>query len=461
MKNATALPLFAITAAAAFGLGWVIRPDTNGADGDPAAAAVGTRVTTSGGREANGGSRGQSGVSTQEGRFLERYLVDGKISAEDMRAAIKEMSETNDPLLKQKMLALLIENLTPENAKEAFLALRENGGGGPFGRGNRDELRLLANAWGRIDGEGAVAALKEIAEAGGEEEGRGRGGRGGRGGTEMASVLAGWATVDGAGAVAYLDGIDDANEKRMASFGVVQGMLVNGVSEAMSFIQSLPSSEGGDRSKGMFMAMVTNEMLEQGLESAKSWADTVTDSDLRTGVLARVTMEMMEDDRDGAAAWLVQFGDEEASAPAVSRLADSWSREDPQAVLEWAEQLSGQSKAEAYEEAIGSWASEDPTAAGAFLETLAASPERDVAVGEYATRVSRQDPETAMAWVDTIADAEVQQEAKVEVARDWYRQDQAAAQTWIDSSGLSEEEVNSVTAPPGERGGRRGGGFGR
>jgi hypothetical protein len=463
MKNSTMLPLFAVTAAAAFGLGWVVRPDSGNSANSASSGQNGSQNGSQGsGRVASNGPRGGEANEGPEGAFLARFLINGEISADDMKAAIKEMSETNDPLLRQKMFALLLENLTPENAKDAFLALQENRrGGGPMGRGNDEELRLLANAWGRLDGADAVAALKEIQAAQGEDGGdRGRGGRGGPGGMggEMASVLAGWATVDSGGAIAYMNGLEDSREKQMAGFGILQGMLVNGVGEAMGFIQSLPKTEDGDRTKGFYMAMVTGEMLEQGLDAAKDWADTVTDPDLRSGVLARVAMEMMRDDREGAAAWLAKYGDEEAAAPAVSRLADSWADEDPKAVIDWAADLSGKAKAGAYEEAMGSWARKDPEAAGEFLGTLQASAERDAAVEGYATRVSREDPVAAMEWVETIGNEDLRQEAMVDVARDWYRKDEAAANTWIAASGLSEEVVKTITEPSRDfgRGGRGG-----
>ena len=466
MKNSTIIPVFAVTAAAAFGLGWVARPDVPKAGKEAGSGQVQRErkggLTTGSGRSSGGD---QSVVSNEEREFLSRYVVGGEIGAEEMKAAIKEISETNDPLVKQKLFALLLENLTAENAKDAYIALQETRRGGPFGGGNEDEIRLLANAWGRVDGAGAVAALKEIAAAREEEGGddrRGRG-RGGRGGGELSSVLAGWATVDGAAASAYVNGIEDEREMRGAAYGVLQGMLVNGVDEAMSFVQGLPTTEDGDRSKGMYMAMITGEMLEQGLDQAKGWADTVKDKNLRTGVLARVTMEIMKDDRAGAADWIAKYGDEDAAAPAVSRLADSWSREDPKAVMDWAEKLSGKSKAEAYEQAMESWAREDPEAAGEHLATLKASPERDAAVEGYATRVSRDDPSAAMEWAGTIANDDLRQETQIDVARDWYRNDKAATEAWIQSSGLSEEAVKSITEPRRDfgdfdgRGGPRGG----
>ncbi|MEJ6634197.1 MAG: hypothetical protein QNK83_01025 [Akkermansiaceae bacterium] len=461
MNNSTLLPLLAVTASAAFGLGWVVRPaGDSGSDDDSA----GKRVSVNSGTRSPAASR-REGVDQggPEKDFVARYMKDGSISAEDMKAAMKALSEVNDPLLRQKMLAALIENLTADNAKDAFVALRENRGGRGFGRGGDAELRLLANAWGRVDGPGAVAALREMAEAAGED-GRGRGGRGGEGELfgEIVGALAGWATVDGAAATAYLDTIEGDREKGMAGYGVIQGLLVNGVDEAMSFVQNM-STEGG-RAQEMYMGMIAGEMLEQGEDVAKSWVNSLTDQNLKSGALTRLTMELMQDDRDAAAEWLVTYGDDDAAASAVDRLADSWSREDPKAVLEWADQLSGATKAAAYEEAMQSWAREDPTAAGEYLGTLAASPERDAAAGAYAERVSREDPVTAMDWAQTIQDDSIRNETVTEVAQDWYRIDQAAAKEWIAGSGLSEAAVKEITSPErggGDRRGGPGGGRGR
>jgi hypothetical protein len=171
----------------------------------------------------------------------------------------------------------------------------------------------------------------------------------------------------------------------------------------------------------------------------------VKEPELRTGALARVTMEIMNEDRAEAAEWIAQFGDEDAAAPAVNRLADDWANEDPKAVMDWAENLSGKSKAEAYEEAMQSWARQDPAAAGEYLSSLKESPERDAAVGGYATRVSREDPGSAMEWAKTINDEGIREDTMVDVARDWYRNDKTAAEEWIASSGLSEEAVESIT----------------
>lgn len=455
MNNFKVISFGAVTAVVAFLLGWVLRPDFE----ETRQGAGAGRVMNHEGLSSRVGRpvshSGEGGVETGvEGELGMRYLSGGEISAEDMRGAMGELLAVNDPLLRQKMLSFLLENLTAENAAEAFLALRDGGRGGPFGRRNDDELRLVSNAWGRINGEGAVTALEEMGETmvGARGGGRGRGRRGGVGGSAMVSALAGWAAVDGAGASAYFREIEGEWETHAGAYGVVQGMLVNGVGETMEFIGSLPETEEGARSKGRLMALVTEEVLEQGLESAKGWVHTVTDPALRTGVLTRVTMEMMNEGHAMAAEWIAQFSDEEAAVSAVDRLAGSWSREDPAAVLRWAEQLSAGSKLAAYDEALGRWAREDPVAAGEFLGTLGVSPERDAAVESYATRVSRQDPEGAMAWAETITDVELREGAREEVARDWYRNDPVAATAWIEASGFPEALVEEITSSSRNRG---------
>jgi hypothetical protein len=443
MNNSTIIPLVALTAAAAFGLGWVARSDSANSDqaANPDDANTRQRVISSDNR----GSGGSASGGSAESRFLSKYLQEGEILSEDMTAAIKELSETNDPLLRQKMLALLLEKLTPENAKDAFLALQKNRRGGPMGRGGDDGLRLLANAWGRIDGAGAIAALKEMSEAMGDEGGRG--GRGGPSGLgrEMISALSGWATADSGAAIAHFEGLEDGMEKRFGAAGIIQGMLVNGVDDAMGFVQSLPEGEGDGREKGYYMSMIAGEMIEQGLDTAQSWASTVTDPKLRSGAFTEVTRELMRDDREAAAEYIVKNGEDEAIATAANRLADSWAREDPKAVLKWADDLSGQAKAEAYEEAVESWVRESPEEVAEFIGDLDPSPERDSAVGAFAERVANDDPVAAMEWADTISNADLKLETQIDVARDWYRDDKTAANEWIAAANLPEETVKRIT----------------
>ena len=62
--------------------------------------------------------------------------------------------------------------MTPENAKDAFVALKESSAGR---RGRRrggndgDEMSHLLNQWGRVDGAGVMEELTALREARSEE----------------------------------------------------------------------------------------------------------------------------------------------------------------------------------------------------------------------------------------------------------------------------------------------------
>ena len=203
MKQSALIPILVLTAGVAFGLGWIAKP--NGKDGqvdENNSAGGGSKSGVSSSRPSHPSGPGNS--SKGSGRveeFLSRYTSGGTISPEDMTTAIEQMRKENDPLLRRKLFTELLENLTPENAKAAYLALQSGRRG--WGRGGGDdELRLMSHAWGSIDGPGAIQALTEMRaeRESGEGRDRGRGREGDRGGFELVSVLSGWASADGKGA---------------------------------------------------------------------------------------------------------------------------------------------------------------------------------------------------------------------------------------------------------------------
>ncbi len=461
MKQSALIPILVLTAGVAFGLGWIAKP--NGKDGQADgnnSAGGGSKSGVSSSRPSHPSGPGNS--SKGSGRveeFLSRYTSGGTISPEDMTTAIAQMRKENDPLLRRKLFTELLENLTPENAKAAYLALQSGRRG--WGRGGGDdELRLMSHAWGRIDGPGAIQALTEMRaeRESGEGRERGRGREGDRGGFELVSVLSGWASADGKGAADYVSGIEDEREQRMLAFGVVRGMMVNGVDEAMGYVASLPKTEDGDRAQSWYMSTIASEMLEEGLDSAKAWVDSINDPDLKGGALSRVAESAVREDLEGAVEWVTQYAGEEAGQRAVNRVADEWAEDDPQAVLTWADSLPDAARAEAYGEAFEEWTRQDATAAGEYLTSMEPSPARDSAVEEFSTSLSREEPATAIKWAETISDEEMRTDALTQVARSWYFRDREATTQWLETSGLPEESVQAVTADRGSRGRGPGGG---
>lgn len=403
--------------------------------------------------------------------FLANYLRDGQISSADMKSAMEKLTKENDPLKRAALFAALLEKLTPENAKDAFLALKDSrtgrraaggrGGRGGTARGGNNEMGMLLNAWGRVDGEGAIAELtaqQEASAESGETGRRGGGGPGGRGGTsgdggaaDFMSAITGWATTDVDAAATYIDSIDDERRSQMYTAGLLQGVMVNGAEEAMQFISAMPED---NEMRGRYTAMVATEMLEQGVDSARAWADGLSDPSLKSGALSTVASEYASQDLNAAVSWVTDYAGEDYGSRAVTEVAETWAESDPRAVLEWAGNLPESAQAGAIAEALDEWTERDPMAASEYLRDMPASEAKDNAIEGFATELAREDPTAAIAWAETIGDQELRLETLTEVAQSWYRRDQTEAANWLEASELPQEMQQAVQEAQSGRGGR-------
>ncbi|MGY8690449.1 MAG: hypothetical protein ACKVHP_22270, partial [Verrucomicrobiales bacterium] len=308
------------------------------------------------------------------------------------------------------------------------------GGGGRMGAGGDNSRQLFLNAWARIDGKTAVAELMAAQEAAGDQGGRGRGGM-----MDMFSALTGWATADVSQAAEYVEGLEDDRMKGVYMGGIVRGLLVNGLDDAVDYVSGLPADSAF---RDRYMSSIADEALEDGVGSAKKWVEGLTDASLKNGAMERVTENA---------------GEDYASA-AVEEVAERWAEQDPQAVIDWAASLPESVQADVYSEALDEWTERDAGAASEYLASMPDSAAKDSAVEGFATELARTDPDTALAWAETISNEGLRAEALTDVAQSWYRQDQAAVEAWLPTSGLSAEAQQAVTAAPQRDFGGRGGG---
>lgn len=465
MKKPIVIVSWIASCAAAFGLGSFLKQEEaadlsgsgNGASG-PLLSSLPGGGQSSGinGPEVRGGRK-----ATADSPFA-AYIKGGEISAEDMKTLMKDVMDENDPIKRNELFNQLLANLTPENAKDAYEQLRKS-----RGRGDMEKSQLFLNAWGRIDGAGAMAELMARREAG-EGENNGRGGRGGRGGGrggdgfEMMSILSGWATTDAAQATEYLNNNNDieGREKTMLQAGIVQGLLVNGVGEAMKYVNDLPT---GDNSREWMMGSIASEVLEGGIEEAASWVTTISDSQLKEGALNRVIDQYKREDLDAAADWVATMSGESYANDSIREIAEQMAETAPQKALAWAEALAEDAQPQVYREALNEWAKSDPAAASEYLLAMTDSTERDQGISGLTSTLQREEPESAIIWAQEISDPQLKESTLIDVARTWYNSgDQAAAGAWLETSGLSTEAVEKVIAEP-TRGDFRGfgGGGGR
>ena len=451
--------------AGAFGLGWVLKPTpevSTSTSGLPSEAigSGGSLAPTQRSKSAAGPTKAHSTIAN--------YVKGGAIGSANMGTAIKAMMKENDPLKRNAMFSALLEQLSPENAKAAFTAIREsrgNGRGG-FGRGGGgDEMRLLLNAWGRVDGKTAVAELTALSEAARAEReangdnGRGRGGWGGRdggGAFDIYSALNGWATNDASAALEYVNGLEgDDRQKGMYTSGIVRGLMANSVNDAIIFISELPQDD--NNSRGRYMSTVAEEMLEEGAASAAKWANTLEADDLKGGAMDRIAGSYAREDLESAIAWVGDHASEDYAARAVTEVAEQWAEDDPQAVIDWASDLPESTQQRVFEEALDEWTEKDPVAASEYLTQMPKSAVKDSAVEGFAKELSREDPESAAVWAGTIGNEELRVSTLQDVARDWARNDRVAAEAWLPTSGLDAEAQQQILENQGRGGWNRGG----
>lgn len=455
-------PLFIATvlvsSAAAFGLGWQLKPSSETvASSDtsskpsfkelPEIAPISEKKPT---------EPGSVRKSTQvEGSFA-TFMRSGRITAENMGAAIKRVMNENDPLKKRALFNELLSELTPENSVAAYDALRESSRGrGGWGNGGGDDMRLLLNAWGRIDGAGAIAELQERdkkrqeeAKANGEDNRRR--GRGDGGSTfDMYSIVNGWATVDSSGASEFVGSIEDERQRGMLANGVVQGLLVNGVDGALSFVSSLPSD---DESRSRHMSTIAGEVMEQGVQTAANWVSTIPDDDLKGGAMNRIAESFAREDIEGAVSWISEYAGNDYANRAVSDVAERWAESDPQAVIDWASNLPETAQAGAFQEALDEWTEKDPVAASEYLAQMPDSSAKNSAIEGFARELADSDGESAVTWAQTITDSGLRDQTLERVARDWYQQDQEAASAWLLTSGFPEDKIAEIARPDRGRG---------
>jgi hypothetical protein len=442
-------------AAAAFAGGMTIKGDSGNADSDSANRGSGSSASspsaiTSAKRKAD--QDGTKGTDTGATGSAAAFGV-----TKSTTALLADYLSSNDKLEQNLLFAQLLVGITPENAAQIHESLKGKLTGSEGGQ----QMSLFFQAWGKVDGESAIAAASE----GGIQMGRGGGN-----GFNVGGVLAGWATSDPEAAKTWLGELEDDRSKGFLTFGLINGLAQSDPNAATDYVLELAAAEtanGGEAQQtpwggsfsSRYIDMIADEQLKLGTGVATAWAEGLPEGDMKESAFDQLAENMSRTDLDGAKAWIAEHAGADYAGDAVREVAERISRDDPQAALTWADSLPETAQAGVYREAMGTWTREDPTAASQYLATLDNSPNRDAAVGSFATSLARardeeqRDPESAASWAITIEDETVRTDTVTEVARSWMRSDREAATAWLPSSGLSAEAQAEVAAPREDRGG--------
>ena len=369
----------------------------------------------------------------------------------DPKAFVEAFLNEGDALEANKMFADLLLNLTAENAREIFEALRESGrGDGNFGR----DMGLFLQAWGRLDGPSAIAAVDDL------------GSDGRRRAFGSMSAMEGWASTDAEAAKDYIKTVDGSGregwEKGMMVQGLISGIARTDPAAATAYVLEMDAEReaagenGGDnRWRGFAidrqMEVIATAQLRRGTSEATSWAEGLPDGDLKSAAFDQVAEEYVQNDPEAAAKWVEQHADQEYARRAVREIAEEFGRTNPQAAITWANGLPEDSQRSAIAETFEQWTRSDPASASEYLSTMTESPARDSAVASFARQLDREDPSSAAEWAQSIGDESVRLETLQSVGSSWMRSDPEGAKAWLPTSGLSEEVQTRIISQPQQR----------
>lgn len=138
-----------------------------------------------------------------------------------------------------------------------------------------------------------------------------------------------------------------------------------------------------------------------------------------------------------ALAAAINLSDPTLRGQVYAEVVSGWARADAKSLAEYALTLpAGESRKQAFSEALPHWVEKDPVTATAWINQFDAGPDFDdgaVAVANLPTLITRQ-PAKAMEWAGTISDPTKRTETMQAVFGQWAQKDPTAARNFVEST---------------------------
>ena len=362
----------------------------------------------------------------------------------DIGQALMQAIDEPNLMKRLSVLAGLLGELNEDNLDEVLAAFEKI----PVSFETMQEYRLLMYAWGQFDAPSAIQFMRKKAGSGPAIW------------FSASAAMSGWSAQDPQAAIDWANEQDDRRMMGSYNMGIVSGWVTKDVKAAAEYVTSLDRG----RETGRMLSTVSTEMLKQGSQVAKAWAEGLGDEGFKEDAFRSLTRSMARQNVDDVADWLQKHVNQKYSDDSFDELAEQWSRQDPEASLNYFLSLpEGSSQKEGVIESVQTWVRDDVEAAGEWINKQDPGSSTDLAVFSYAREVARENPESAVEWAASIQDSDLKQKGLVEVGQRWFREDAEAAKAWLPNSGLPEEAIKAVENPPRHdwRGGGRGPGGGR
>ncbi len=334
--------------------------------------------------------------------FIDQFRVSstGKLNPEGMADAVQEAIRNSDRVKSSLMFAMLMDELTPENAQSARDAVSASVSGWDSFR----YLGLLNYRWGEMDGEGAVDAASQ---ARGRESGYG-----------TVIALSGWAKTDPDAAMEWINSKEDLDGPQRNRFmrGAISGIAASDADAATKLVEELAINE--ERGIGRYVQTIAREKIKEGSAAAEQWMASLSTPELRSDALGTILDHMRRNSTDDARNLAIRYANEPSASDAISDFAYSLTDDgNTQEAIDFASALpAGKVRNETIRGVYSELTREDPELVAKAISKLQGS-ERDLANSAYASNL--RDGAQGFEIAATIADPELQRSTLVTTGSRW------------------------------------------
>jgi hypothetical protein len=267
----------------------------------------------------------------------------------------------------------------------------------------------------------------------------------------ISQVATSMASTDLDGALSWINSTQGINEQTRDN--AIQNVMSNfeqvdpaSAAQKLASLNIDTSTPGGQNTYSTIAGQIASGWADSDPTAALNWASSLSGPARQDALSSTLTTVA---NSDPAAAWDIVMSmspDDPAESSLVGSVANSWARSDPASATSLLGDLDPAQLVNTVGTLSNSWLREDPQAASEWIDTLPASPARDVAVQNLINTQGQYDLTSGLAWAATISSDTGQTRAYNTLIAQAARRDPAAAQNAVNgAANLTDEQRQALT----------------